>query len=81
MLVSRASEIEIVRSIPQDMRIGIGVCNQKHTHVESVDEIVAQGKLAIPLFGKERVLFTPDCGFATFADNPISSDKIAEAKL
>ncbi len=77
----RAGEMEILRSIPQDMRIGIGVCNQKHAHVESVDEIVAKGELAIQLFGKERVLFTPDCGFATFADNPISSDKIAEGKL
>jgi 5-methyltetrahydropteroyltriglutamate--homocysteine methyltransferase len=73
--------MEILRSIPQDMRIGIGVCNQKHTHVESVDEIVAKGKLASPLFGKERVLFTPDCGFATVADDPILSDKIAKAKF
>lgn len=63
------------------MRIGIGVCNQKHTHIELVDEIVAQGKVAIPLSGKERVLFTPDWGFASFADNPILPDKIAEAKL
>ena len=73
--------MEILRSIPQDMRIGIGVCNQKHTHIESVDEIVAQGKVAIPLSGKERVLFTPDWGFASFADTPILPDKIAEAKL
>jgi 5-methyltetrahydropteroyltriglutamate--homocysteine methyltransferase len=29
----------------------------------------------------ERVLLNPDCGFATFADNPISSDRVAEAKL
>jgi 5-methyltetrahydropteroyltriglutamate--homocysteine methyltransferase len=33
------------------------------------------------LFGKERVLFTPDCGFATFADNPLASEQIAEQKL
>ena len=77
----RAGEMEILKSIPHDMRIGIGVCNQKHAHVESVDDIVAKGERAIQLFGKERVLFTPDCGFATFADNPIASDKIAEAKL
>ena len=25
------------------------------------------------LFGAERVLLTPDCGFATFADNPVAS--------
>ena len=77
----RAGEMEILKSIPQDMRIGIGVCNQKHAHVESVEAIIAKGERAIQLFGKDRVLFTPDCGFATFADNPIASDKIAEAKL
>jgi len=27
------------------------------------------------------VLLTPDCGFATFADNPVASPQIAEAKL
>jgi 5-methyltetrahydropteroyltriglutamate--homocysteine methyltransferase len=33
------------------------------------------------LFGAERLLLTPDCGFATFADNPLNSDRVAEAKL
>jgi 5-methyltetrahydropteroyltriglutamate--homocysteine methyltransferase len=77
----RAGEMEILTALPSDMRIGIGVCNQKHAQIESVEEIIAKGERAIQLFGKERVLFTPDCGFATFADNPISSDKIAQAKL
>ena len=35
----------------------------------------------INLFGKDRVLLTPDCGFATFADNPVASANVAEAKL
>lgn len=38
-------------------------------------------KKAIQLFGAERLLLTPDCGFATFADNPRNSERIAEAKL
>ena len=33
------------------------------------------------LFGAERVLLNPDCGFATFADNPVASARVAEAKL
>lgn len=37
--------------------------------------------LAIRLFGAERVLLNPDCGFATFADNPIVGPDLAEAKL
>ena len=30
---------------------------------------------------KERLLLHPDCGFATFADNPICSGSLAEGKL
>ena len=77
----RAGEMEILRAIPDDVRIGVGICNQKHAHIESLDEILSKGERAIQLFGKERVLFTPDCGFATFADNPLASEQIAEKKL
>jgi hypothetical protein len=35
---------------------------------------------AIGLFGAERLLLHPDCGFATFADNPICSAAVAQAK-
>ncbi len=77
----RAGEMEILKSLPEDMRIGVGSCNQKHAHVESVDAIVAHAQHAIDLFGAERVLLTPDCGFATFADNPLNSGVTAEAKL
>ena len=55
--------------------------NQTHERVESVDEIVARARRAIHLFGAGRVLLTPDCGFATFADNPVASAQVAEAKL
>lgn len=77
----RAGEIEILRELPDDRRIGVGVINQKLEQVESVDEIVARAEAAIALFGAERVLLNPDCGFATFADNPLASSRIAEAKL
>ena len=43
--------------------------------------LVARGRRAIELVGVERVLLTPDCGFATFADNPVASGRVAEAKL
>jgi 5-methyltetrahydropteroyltriglutamate--homocysteine methyltransferase len=57
------------------------VVNQKLETVESVEEILAKAEAAIALFGADRVLLTPDCGFATFADNPLASSRIAEAKL
>jgi 5-methyltetrahydropteroyltriglutamate--homocysteine methyltransferase len=77
----RAGEMEVLKSLPDRFRIGVGACNQKHAHVESVDSIVAHAEHAIALFGAERVLLTPDCGFATFADNPVNSEATAEAKL
>ena len=73
--------MEVLKRLPEDFRIGVGACNQKHAHVESVESIVKHVERAIALFGAERVLLTPDCGFATFADNPVSSDAIAQAKL
>ena len=77
----RAGEMEVLRALPENKRIGIGVVNQKLTHVEAVDEIVAKAERAIAIFGSRRVLLNPDCGFATFADNPVTSAAIAEAKL
>lgn len=77
----RAGDMALLRALPGDARIGVGVVNQKNPAVEGVDEIAARIERAIGLFGAERLLLHPDCGFATFADNPICSASIAEAKL
>lgn len=77
----RAGEIDVLASLPDDRRIGVGVVNQKHDVIESVDDIVAKAEAAIRVFGANRVLLNPDCGFATFADNPIASAQVATAKL
>jgi 5-methyltetrahydropteroyltriglutamate--homocysteine methyltransferase len=77
----RAGELKVLASLPQNRRIGVGVVNQKLNHVESVDQVVRQAETAIDVFGPHRVLLNPDCGFATFADNPLASAEIATAKL
>lgn len=77
----RAGELEVLRELPERLRIGVGVVNPKSTTVESVDEITAKAQRAIDLFGCNRVLLNPDCGFATFADNPVNTAEIAERKL
>jgi len=77
----RAGDMALLRGLPQDARIGVGVVNQKDQAIEPDDEIAGRIARAISLFGAERVLLHPDCGFATFADNPICSASIAEAKL
>ena len=77
----RAGEMQILRGLRGDQRVGVGVVNQKHARVETPDEIVARAREAIDLFGRDRVLLVPDCGFATFADNPVTSAQVAEKKL
>jgi 5-methyltetrahydropteroyltriglutamate--homocysteine methyltransferase len=78
---SRAGSMDVLRDLPRHLRIGVGVVNQKRWDVEPTEEILVRAENAIRLFGPDRVLLTPDCGFATFADNPISSATVAEAKL
>ncbi|MEO8084338.1 MAG: cobalamin-independent methionine synthase II family protein, partial [Ardenticatenales bacterium] len=77
----RAGEIEVLAELPQGKRIGVGVVNQKHGDVEPVDAIVRRIERAVRVFGAERVLLTPDCGFATFADAPMAGAGVAERKL
>src|SRR6185436_2022968 len=77
----RAGEVAVLRTLPDDRRIGVGVVNQKHRDVESVEQIVAHAERAVQLFGAPRVLLNPPSGFATFADNPVTSSSVAETKL
>jgi 5-methyltetrahydropteroyltriglutamate--homocysteine methyltransferase len=77
----RAGELDVLADLPATMRIGVGVVNQKHETIESLDEVTRRAERASKLFGADRVLLTPDCGFATFADNPITSAHVAEEKL
>ena len=81
MCTPRAGEVEVLRSLPDDARIGVGVVNQKHPTTESIGAVTDKIRRAVDLFGWQRVLLHPDCGFATFADNPVCSGSIAAGKL
>ena len=81
MATPRAGELAALRELPESVRIGLGVVNQKLDQVESPDEIVTRAETAVSLFGPDRVFLNPDCGFATFADNPLASAEVAERKL
>jgi 5-methyltetrahydropteroyltriglutamate--homocysteine methyltransferase len=77
----RAGEMEVLRELSSDVRVGVGVVNPKRPDVESIEEIRAKAMEAVRIFGRERVLLNPDCGFATFADNPVASAHVAQAKM
>src|SRR2546423_148141 len=66
----RAGELDVLADLPRSIRVGVGVVNQKHDAIEPVERIAARARRAVELFGESRVLLTPDCGFATFADSP-----------
>jgi 5-methyltetrahydropteroyltriglutamate--homocysteine methyltransferase len=57
------------------------VVNQKHAADEVREVVGARIDRAVALFGAARVILHPDCGFATFADNPICPADAAERKL
>ena len=77
----RAGDGRLLASLPRDKRIGIGAVNQKHAAIETPEEICARIEPLAQLLGSERLLLNPDCGFATFADNPLASAAIAQQKL
>ncbi len=77
----RAGELSALAGLRDDQRIGVGVVNQKIADVDAVDDVVARIDRAIDAFGQERVLLNTDCGFATFADNPIVTAGVAEQQL
>lgn len=81
MCTPRAGDVAMLKALPGHARIGIGVVNQKDQAIESEDAVAARIEQGIALFGRERLLLHPDCGFATFADNPICSARIAQQKL
>jgi 5-methyltetrahydropteroyltriglutamate--homocysteine methyltransferase len=77
----RAGDVGILKALPSTVRLGVGVVNQKEERIESVPDILQRARRAIDLVGSERVVLTSDCGFATFADNPVATPTVAEAKL
>jgi 5-methyltetrahydropteroyltriglutamate--homocysteine methyltransferase len=81
MCTPRAGELRLLRDLPAESRLGLGVVNPKSADVESVDAILRRAEEAIALLGPERVLLNPDCGFATFAASPLSPSALAKGKL
>lgn len=77
----RAGDWEHLTGLREDQRIGIGIFNQKAPQDETFEAVLERGRTAVKMFGKNRVLLNTDCGFATFADNPIVAGKQAEAAM
>jgi 5-methyltetrahydropteroyltriglutamate--homocysteine methyltransferase len=77
----RAGDVEVLKDLPAHVIVGVGSVDQKSGRVETPDEIAARARRAVAVLGPDRVRLNPDCGFATFADSPISPFDVAKAKL
>jgi 5-methyltetrahydropteroyltriglutamate--homocysteine methyltransferase len=77
----RAGDLALLSFLPRSLRLGVGILNQKLPVVDAPGVIAKRIERAAALFGPDRLLVTPDCGFATFADNPIVPPASAESAL
>ncbi|MFE8700598.1 vitamin-B12 independent methionine synthase [Cytobacillus sp. FJAT-54145] len=76
----RAGEIDAVREFGQK-ELGFGVVNPRTEVVESVEEIMSRIEEVRAFLPDEKIFLNPDCGFGTFAQRPMNSDRIAFEKL
>jgi 5-methyltetrahydropteroyltriglutamate--homocysteine methyltransferase len=77
----RPGEMGVLRGLPETCRIGVGVVDPKLSEVESVATVYSRADQAAAMFGPDRVLLTPDCGFSPYAARPVSTAASAEAKM
>ncbi|MCM3568288.1 cobalamin-independent methionine synthase II family protein [Neobacillus mesonae] len=76
----RAGEMDAIRDFGSK-EIGLGIVNPRTEVVESVDDIVERVQEVRKYVPDEKIFLNPDCGFGTFAQRPMNSDKMAVQKL
>ncbi len=77
----RAGSFDVFREHPWPGEIGLGVIDVKSPRVETPREIVARVERAAKVFGEERLVLNPDCGFSSGRPWPVVSRRTAFAKL
>ena len=80
----RAGEISSLFSsdlIRENCILGLGVMNPRTDEIESLEEIISRVKEVMKFIPKERIWLNPDCGFATFANRPVSTMNVIDKKL
>ncbi|MFJ5713957.1 vitamin-B12 independent methionine synthase [Neobacillus sp. NPDC093127] len=76
----RAGELDAIRDFA-GKELGFGIVNPRTETVETVEAIVERVQEARKYIADEKIFLNPDCGFGTFAQRPMNSDKIAFEKL
>ena len=80
----RAGEISSLFSsdlIRENCILGLGVMNPRTDEIESLEKIISRVNEVMKFIPKERIWLNPDCGFATFANRPVSTMDVIDKKL
>ena len=80
----RAGEISSLFSstlIRDNCILGLGVMNPRTDEIEPLEDILNHVEEVMQYIPKERIWLNPDCGFATFANRPVSTMEIIDRKL
>lgn len=80
----RAGEISSLLSsdlIRENCTLGLGVMNPRTDEIEPLEDISSRVEEVLHFLPKERIWLNPDCGFATFANRPVSTMEIIDKKL
>lgn len=80
----RAGEISSLFSstlIRDNCILGLGVMNPRTDDIEPLEDILNRVEKVMQYIPKERIWLNPDCGFATFANRPVSTMEIIDKKL
>ena len=80
----RAGEISSLFSstlIRDNCILGLGVMNPRTDDIEPLEDILNRVEEVMQYIPKERIWLNPDCGFATFANRPVSTMEIIDKKL
>lgn len=80
----RAGEISSLFSstlIRNNCILGLGVMNPRTDDIEPLEDILNRVEEVMQYIPKERIWLNPDCGFATFANRPVSTMDIIDKKL
>ena len=80
----RAGEISSLFSstlIRDNCILGLGVMNPRTEDIEPLEDILNRVEEVMQYIPKERIWLNPDCGFATFANRPVSTMEIIDKKL
>ena len=80
----RAGEISSLFSstlIKDNCILGLGVMNPRTDEIEPLEDILNRVEEVMQYIPKERIWLNPDCGFATFANRPVSTMETIDKKL